>query len=434
MAGDSEGKPGEDVSTSPEYAAAKIALKPFLDANPLTSLEEDERPAGGKVLALKRPWGDRSIVLQIPADVIGFAQQLNELVLPQRYSALWHRDTKSFEVLWTAFRPTGGATDVVDRSFRFKFRGHDYECGFRRASERALTLARAFRASGLSDTSYRNLWSFEIFITREPPEVLDQIGDPLSFWIEGLEWDEDYVLALIMHLNFYLSYFDASSPVVILHSPTTNATTNKPTRYPAGKFPQNIASKETEATLLFLWEAARTGDAAQRFLYYYRIIEYSAGAYLDSSARTSLRIALALPNALDDLAAVTESVVAAVQRMKMDEYARYETMLKEIVDPKLLWVELSKNLDAFKNETQFDGGFKVAPLINGARGEADCSPQDVGNFAQRIRDIRNALSHGRDQKTGTTITPTTHNFERLQPWIGPIRVAASQVLLYKGAF
>jgi len=420
--------------TSPEIETAKTALKLFLDAHPLSSIGEEERPGGEKVLAVQRPWGDRSLVLLIPADIESFAAQLNSVILPARYSGLWHRDLKFFEVLWTAFRPIGNLAEIVGRKFRFKFRGKEYDCEFRRSSERALIFAKAFRPAGPTDTNYRNLWSYDIFVTREPPELIEHIGEPLSFWIEGIEWDEDNVLALVMHLNFYLSYFDASSPVIALHSPAMTTTTQKPTRYPAEKFPQNVNSKETDSTSLFLWEAARTGDPTQRFLYYYRIIEYSAAVYLDSSARTALRIALALPNALDDLTAVTESVVSAVQRMKMDEYARYETMLKEVVEPKLLWAELNRNMNAFTTEIQFDGGFKVGALLTATRAEADFGIQDVGNFAQRIRDIRNALSHGRDQKTGTTITPTTQNSERLQPWIGPIRLAASQVILYKGVF
>jgi hypothetical protein len=185
---------------------------------------------------------------------------------------------------------------------------------------------------------------------------------------------------------------------------------------------------------LVLWEAGETGDPVERFLYYYRIIEYASTVYLDSTARSALRVALALPNALDDLAAVTESVVAAVQKMKMDEVPRYETMMREIIDPKLLWRELSLNLPAFTSETKFDGGYTVSPLLAASDTEASFTTQDVTSFARTIREMRNALSHGRDQKTGTTITPTTHNSERIVPWVGPIRLTASQVILYKGIF
>jgi hypothetical protein len=272
-----------------------------------------------------------------------------------------------------------------------------------------------------------------MFINK-PVAARETLGTPLSFWIRNLEWNEDEVLALVTHLNFHLSYFDARSPVVLIHTPPYPTTTVKPTRYTADKFPERITANETDPTLLYLWREAMFGEPAQRFLYYYRIIEYSAVAYLDSSARAALRVALALPNALDDLSAVTESVVAAVQRMKTDEFGRYEMLLKEVVPPKLLWRELNLNIGTFTTDTKFEGGFVVSALFSEGRTEATFTTQDIVTFAKAIRDIRNALSHGRDQKTGTTIMPTTHNSARLQPWIGPIRVAASQVILYKGVF
>ena len=220
----------------------------------------------------------------------------------------------------------------------------------------------------------------------------------------------------------------------MVHSLPTATTTAKPTRFPAGTFPKNISAKETNSNLLFLWEAARTGEAIHRFLYYYRIIEYAAAVYLNSTARTALRIALALPNALDDLSAVTESVVSAVQKMKLDENARYDAMLKEIVKSDLLWRELEKNKSAFTTDTTFDGGFSTKALFTDDRREASYTEQDVYLFGRTIRDMRNALSHGREQKTGTTIAPTTKNAALLQPWVGPVRLVASQVILYKEVF
>jgi hypothetical protein len=66
--------------------------------------------------------------------------------------------------------------------------------------------------------------------------------------------------------------------------------------------------------------------------------------------------------------------------------------------------------------------------------KTDFTLQDVATFARTIRELRNALAHGRDQKTGTTITPTVHNFAKLQPWLGPTALVASQVLIYKEVF
>jgi hypothetical protein len=413
-------------------ANVSAALQPFLQANSVSAVEEQD-VKGQKHVLIKRPWGDSSLAFRVPANFDPLAEALNNLLLPPRYSAVWHRDTKDLEILWTAFRLKGAQADVAGRTFLFKFRNTEYKCGFERSSARVLTLARCIAPQGQSETGYRNLWSFDIFVSRELVELQESLGEPLSFWIRSVEWNEDEVLALVMHLNFYLSYFDASSPVVLIHPPPMTAA-KKPTRYPAGAFPNKISCTEIDTPLLYLWEAAHKGEPTERFLYYYRIIEYSASIYLDSSARTALRIALSLPNALDNLVGVTESVVAAVQKMNLTDPSRYDMMLKEIVDPKLLWRELNLNLGAFVTDTQFDGGFKVPALFAIGRTEADFTSNDVFIFGRTIRDMRNALVHGRDQKTQTTITPTTQNSSRLQSWIAPVRLAASQVILYKDVF
>jgi hypothetical protein len=235
-------------------------------------------------------------------------------------------------------------------------------------------------------------------------------------------------------LNFYLRYFDDQSPVILIHPPAAETTWNPRNRYIEGVFPQTIRSTEIDTNALFLWEAARVGDNSRRFLYYYRIIEYSAVSYLDYTARSSLRMALAAPNALDDIAKVTEEVVMAVHRMKLDDYQRYEAMLKEVLRPAKLWREIQDNLSAFTTATTFDGGYVQKALLASNIDEGNFSEREIVAFAGALRSIRNHLSHGRDPGTKMMIAPTSLNFVRLQPWVGVVALAASQVLLHKDIF
>jgi hypothetical protein len=64
----------------------------------------------------------------------------------------------------------------------------------------------------------------------------------------------------------------------------------------------------------------------------------------------------------------------------------------------------------------FDGGYVQKPIISEAMRYQEYEPNAITSFAKTVRDMRNALSHGRDQKTMLFIHPTTHNFDRLQPW------------------
>ena len=266
----------------------------------------------------------------------------------------------------------------------------------------------------------------------EEPSLID-IDEPRSFWIRSVEWQEDKVLDLIRNLNFYLTYFDNRCPTVLIHSQEEDEYINSKVRYISGTFPETINGKGLDSILLNFWDAAQNGDQARRFLYYYRIIEYSSFFYLEASARAAVRKILAAPNAADDVNGVTDRVVAAIGESKLDEYQRFAAIIRDTVDVRVLWTEMEANLKAFTAPTNFDGGFVLASLAGPNCRDEDFAPRGLEIFTKAIRDIRNALSHGRDQKTGMVITPTVRNLNLLQPWVYLIAAAAGEVVLYRDA-
>ena len=156
-------------------------------------------------------------------------------------------------------------------------------CEFARSSDRAMILARDHQPVGPLASNYRNLNSFQLY--QENKDLRDLFQSiPLSFWIRKIAWNEDDMLDLALYLNFYLKYFDDQSPTILIHPPASETTWNARNRFIDGTFPATIRSQEIDPNALFLWEAARVGDNARRFLYYYRIIEYSAVSYLDYTA------------------------------------------------------------------------------------------------------------------------------------------------------
>jgi hypothetical protein len=113
-----------------------------------------------------------------------------------------------------------------------------------------------------------------------------------------------------------------------------------------------------------------------------------------------------------------------------DDYQKYEAVFRETVDASLLWREISLNLGAFTVQAKFDGGFTILPLMAANPREADFLVNGVGRVASVLRDIRNALSHGRDKRSTGVIAPTSRNFRRLGPWVSLVGVAAGEVILY----
>jgi hypothetical protein len=90
-------------------------------------------------------------------------------------------------------------------------------------------------------------------------------------------------------------------------------------------------------------------------------------------------------------------------------------------------------IDFFTSPTTFDGGFVLDPLLPKNPTEDHFCHSGIPQFSRFIRDIRNALSHGRDIRTVSVIAPTHRNFSLLEPWVILMNVAAGEVILYEDA-
>jgi hypothetical protein len=418
-----------------ELPPTALAMEPvyrrFLDANPTASIEEMALHSG-KAIAVKNPWGDPSVAITLPPSSPQLEDALNNVFLPERYTAIWHRDTKDLEIIWTANPLPPQWIEIYGRNFSFSWKGREFHCDFSISSERLLVIAEHFEPVISTSTSFRNLMSFNMFTEMRKNNDIAPSIEPRSFWIRDIDWNEDDVLDIANHINFYMTYYDAQSPTIVIHTAKSENKASRPrTRYTAGEFPSKLDFRSLDDTLLSLWTACHEGDAARRFLYGFRVIEYASYSFLDGSARKEIRRLLSAPNRLNDLDSLSESLASALQKSKGDEHARFEALLHDTVPTSLLWREIQNNTEAFTSDTVFDGGFKINKLLASGSREEDFSPNAILVFHKAIRSIRNALAHGKEQRTALVITPTIRNFERLSPWATLVLAAASEVVLYK---
>jgi len=179
------------------------------------------------------------------------------------------------------------------------------------------------------------------------------------------------------------------------------------------------------------WLAAGSGDASRRFLYYFRIIEYVAFYHLDAQARTKMARLLSIPNPSGNAGFLTEKATEIIREAtKPDDYARFKATILDLVMPHHIEREAAVNAEYFAAEQVFDGGFKLKPYFSDVKNPT-IGPHGLDTFVTMLRDIRNALSHGRDQKSGQVILPTSANFNTLKPWVDLIATAAAEVVLYE---
>ncbi len=417
---------GEDGD---ELAAVREIFKPFLTNNSvarITARKDKEHCA-----SISNPWGDESILIQVPTEHAELAAALNGVYLPQQLAALWHRETKKLEFIWTALPMPPPWSDIPGRKFTFRFKEKSYPCRFEAASKELLVVAKHFAPGASTSTNFRNLVPFSFLASAEKTGANLPKFEALSFWIDNIDWDNDEILDLVNHLNFYLKYYDSISPVVLVYYPKEAESLKPQTRYPYESFPTHINAREIDDVMLILWDASRQGDNARQFLYCYRIIEYASVTHLESKARLDIKRILAAPHAVSELSAITNQVMDALQRSKLEDFQKCETLLREIVKPSLLWREIKENKSAFSGVTKFDGGFELGALIAPEATEATFETKGVDIFHKAIRDIRNALSHGKDSRSSGVITPTSRNFQKLRPWVSLVSIAAAEVMLYR---
>ncbi len=426
-----------NISENSDENRLSAALASFLTANPYSSVALDNIEPNN--LIIENPWGDQSVELFVQRTEIyssKLVDALNNVVLPERYIAIYHTDLRSLEVIWTAAPLSDRFSGVFGRSFEFNFENKAHYCKFANSSERLLNIAIQSRPAKSTDTNYRHLSSFARYAGLRK----DGNGDekkysetgPISFWIDNVELTPE-LDTLVSNLNFYLKYYDFNSPIILVHDAVKTSNLSKG-RYIKGSFPNKITSKTLDENLLSFWNF--TGRETNQnpmisFILYYRLIEYAAYHYMDYKIKLKLKKIICAPDFVADSPATLEKIVGVFGPTALEEIGRFRALIRDCVSPSVLWPDVKANLSFFATDTVFDGGFVVKAFVNNKETEQSFDHTRVFSFAETIRKIRNTLSHGKDQETAGVITPTIRNLNLLTPWVHLIATVAGEVVLYK---
>jgi hypothetical protein len=411
-----------------DEATAKLA--DFFELNPYSTLAATD---SGDDLEILTPWGDASVVLEIEDGFELLSEALNAVKLPERFSALWHKDDKRLEVIWTAYKLPESQKEIHTRSFVFAYCGTEHKCEFGKSSERLMTIARHTKPRMISDTNHRNVQSFaayERLRKRDGGIPHESFDDPRSFWISDVEWDEVKVVEMVNHLNFHMRYFDGQTPTVLVHPATNEPMVPKRTRYIRGDFPAHIDCQALDENMLSFWSFAESGNPMLRFLLYYRILEYGAYHFVEDEVREELKRIILAPDLKSNVNRSIGSMMSAMGAMKLSDAQRLRALVRRAVRRELIWRDLKANIEFFSKDTSFDGGFTVRAPIGKNHTEESFSANDLEKVVDRFRDIRNALSHGKDQETSGVIRPTPENVNLFRPWVHLIATAAGEVVLH----
>lgn len=427
-------EPGAE--TDADIEAAKVTFAAYLEANTGTTITKVLNAAGASQLHIGHPWSDKSLALVIPPEPDDLAEALHNCILPYRLLAIYHVDKRALEVIWTAFPLSASMSDVSGRKFTFTHKRRKHVCHFTKSSKRLLTIATASKPISESNASnFRNLASFARWNTTKPDDrALRGLAEPLSFWISNVKWSDEGVISLVNSLNFYLTYYDEASPYAVVLPPldVDQSETAKKNRYVVGSFPAEINGSDLDQNLLSFWTASLVGNPAMKFILYYRIVEYASHHFLDEQIRRDVKRYVQKPDFYANLDQSLEHIIGICMPSKQDDIPKFKGVLKECVDMSLIWREIEPNIDFFRKETRFEGGFSVGPLLSKDDKKVNFENGGRDKLADCLRLIRNTLSHGRDMKTGKVIMPTARNFRLLMPWVHLVKTAAAEVVIYQG--
>lgn len=419
------------MADDPEISRKRDEFKEFLDNHPYSRLGRIEQPQ--TALVVFSPWGDDSIILVIPEQSRELSTALNSLLLPEPFSALYHRRTRRLEFIYTSFPLREG---LQARRFEFTHRKISHVCAFSECSPELLTIAEASRpAQRYTGTDRRNLPLIQSYIHKmQGSPALDDVNliRPNSFWVDNVDWSEAAAVDLAQHLNFYMTYYDTKSPRIMLHPSKQESIQVQPqTQYRLGRFPSKMRAREIDAELFHFWHATREGDAARRFVYNYQILEYAAHYMLADGIKGKLRRHLLQPHALDSVEEFIEDALDIVSERSMQEHLRIEALLRRAVNPKIIWHEIARNIAYFSKPTIFEGGFEVASIADAKWEVGDFEKNWPSSFAGAIRNIRNGLSHAKEQRMVNVIAPTKNNHVLLQNWVTLVSLAAAESMIYR---
>jgi hypothetical protein len=417
--------PIEALKAQIELAAGDPAagLKEFLQNNPDSSMKIEEQ-----MIIIAQPWGDDTLQICFRSDDKALPAILNEVVLPPLFSAIYHLDERDLELI---FIP--GRSEEYGRRFDFHFKGAVLTCEFSDCSDRLLGIVKAARPIGPpSHTDHRNLGRFNAVLRRlEKDRSARRTGT--SFWIRGIDWDQNEVLELARNMNFYLWYFDRQSPRIQIHERSRLEVPGKIPRYLFDVFPSKISARPLDPFLLQLWESFAVGNVIHRVLYGYQIIEYVGFYQVQEHILQAIRRVLLAPDSFERPREATSQILDAVSEDKLEDAVKIERAVEAYVDHEQLGAAIRRNLPYFSEDHQFDGGFSQPAICSEqweGRDKKDCK-ELVRKVANSLRKIRNAIVHSRESRNVNSIAPTLANQDRLYPWLDPMSVVVSNLLLFR---
>jgi hypothetical protein len=252
---------------------------------------------------------------------------------------------------------------------------------------------------------------------------------PISFWITPCDSDEQHLVRLFEHLNFFMAYFDSRSPMIMVHeAEPQDAVKETRVRYLWDTFPDSIRATSIDPYLLGLWSSARNAsDIFRKFIYLYQMLEYSAFYFLTEKSEKSIESILRAPETAAFPNKAWQRIQDVLASEKIDESAKLVSVVKQGVDVEAIWKDIEANRACFERNLAFDGGYELPAVISTSTDLNSFKVSGLEKLVNTFRLLRNALVHAREKRMANVISATRRNHALVRPYIKPLGSIAMQV-------
>jgi len=413
---------------------ADLYLKSYCEKNSLAevSVEDDH-------IVIDKPWGRDDARLKAKINDHEFIDALNNLKLTPRFDALFHCDTNVIEFVFAFIDPsTDSYKDLANREFVVHYDGHPYQCRYGEPTERLYKIAKSFEKlpSDVAVKSIPQITPFKDFQNLEGMsdriKKYFEVKVPRCFFIESpIPLSDISIENLSRHVNLLMGYYDRYCPMIAINPELDQDSfeSKLPVRYIEGAFPDALLAHPVDDIVLKLIEVARTSQPRFAFLYYYQVFEYAGYYYIDENTKRSLRNFLKDPALINCGEEKVSELFTMFSDLGHNDDVKMKKVIEEQCDPRVLWGEISNDIEFFSQEHNFEGGFIAKSLIASDTTESSWGTMWMPKAYDHITKIRNSLVHARERRENKVILPSRKNNEILRRYIPLIRRMAEQVAL-----
>lgn len=381
---------------------------------------------------LSHLWSDDTFVCRLPKTT-NFSK-LKDIILPKELSAIYNRDIKELEFIFSPLKPN---ESFLSRTTKFFYKNIEFQTEFSAPSEALEIIAKGFIEIDInSETNYRNLRFFRDFYKQEN---LTDFGkhfykgkQPFSFKVNG-DFDKinnDFV-GFSKHINVYSRFFDRKSPVILIFENQVEKTKYElPCLTKNTEFPSNILMREIDPVLIDLFHIANeTSNIRLKYIFYYQILEYCAYYHLNDDLRRNLNNILKNPDLISNYNNYSRLIIEEFKNnfKNNDDKLKLEKLVIDFCSYDDIKLEISCNPNSFIVDIEFDGGFLLNSILKD-ENDIENPPKDImKKIVDRIDRIRNVLVHIRESRENKIILPTKKNNNQLFAYVYLLRRIAERV-------